>query len=106
MPTDGLVSGPSAYYAQAISINAAHPAAARLWEEFLYSQDPDGGQNLWLKGFARPAELDAMQANGSVDKAALAAIPAVNDPSPFNPTSDQVTAAKNMVTQKWAAAVA
>lgn len=106
VPSDGLVSGPSAYYAQAISINAAHPAAARLWEEFLYSQDANSGQNLWLQGFARPAELTAMQAKGTADKTALAAIPAVNDPKPFNPTSDQVTAAKNVVTQKWAAAVA
>lgn len=103
VPTDGLVSGP---YAQAISINAAHPAAARLWEEFLYSQAADGGQNLWLKGFARPSELTAMQSNGSVDKTAMAAMPTVNDPKPFDPTSDQVTAAKNVVTQKWAAAVA
>ena len=57
-----------AYYAQAISINAAHPAAARLWEEYLYSQDADGGQNGWLRGFARPIELPAMQKNGTADK--------------------------------------
>lgn len=105
-PSDGLVSGPSAYYAQAVSINAAHPAAARLWEEFLYSQDPDGGQNGWLKGFARPVELPAMQKNGKADPTALAAIPSVNDPNPFNPTADQVTAAKAVVTANWAAAVA
>ena len=54
VPTDGLVTG---YYAQAISIDAPHPAAARLWEEYLYSQDADGGQNGWLKGSARPIEL-------------------------------------------------
>jgi putative spermidine/putrescine transport system substrate-binding protein len=105
-PFDGLVSGPSAYYAQAVSINAAHPAAARLWEEFLYSQDTAGGQNGWLRGFARPVELPAMQKNNTADPAALAAIPAVNDPNPFNPTADQVTAAKALVTANWAAAVA
>ncbi len=102
-PSDGLVSG---YYAQAVSINAAHPAAARLWEEFLYSQAADGGQNGWLKGFARPIELPAMQKNGSADATALAAVPPVTDNNPFNPTQDQVTAAKAVVTQKWAAAVA
>ncbi len=102
-PADGLVPG---FYAQAVSINAAHPAAARLWEEFLYSQDADGGQNGWLRGFARPIELVAMQANGKADAAAAAAQPKVNDTNPFNPTQDQVTAAKNVVTQKWAAAVA
>jgi putative spermidine/putrescine transport system substrate-binding protein len=102
-PTDGLVSG---YYAQAVSINAAHPAAARLWEEFLYSQDPGAGQNLWLAGAARPIELVAMQAAGTADKTALAAVPQVTDANPFNPTQAQITAAKNVVTQKWAAAVA
>jgi putative spermidine/putrescine transport system substrate-binding protein len=102
VPTDGLVS---AYYSQAININAPHPAAARLWEEFLYGQGPDDGQNLWLKGYARPIELPAMQKNGSADKAALAKIPAVHDTTGFNPTQAQITAAKNVVTQKWSAAV-
>jgi putative spermidine/putrescine transport system substrate-binding protein len=101
-PSDGLVSG---YYAQAVSINAAHPAAARLWMEFLYSQDQNGGQNGWLRGFARPIELPAMITAGTADKTALALVPPVNDPSPFNPTQAQVTAAKAVVTQKWATAV-
>src|SRR6202047_5312672 len=35
------------FYNQAVSKTAPHPAAARLWEEYLYS---DEGQNLWLKG--------------------------------------------------------
>ena len=52
---DGAIVG--AYYIQAISKDAPHPAAARLWEEFLYS---DEGQNIWLQGFARPVRLDAM----------------------------------------------
>ncbi len=101
-PSDGLVSS---YYAQAVSINAAHPAAARLWEEFLYSQSADGGQNGWLQGAARPIELTAMTTNGTADKTALAAIPQVTDSTPFNPTQAQITTAKNTVTQKWSAAV-
>jgi putative spermidine/putrescine transport system substrate-binding protein len=101
-PADGLVSG---YYAQAVSINAAHPAVARLWEEFLYSQDANAGLNGWLRGAARPIELVAMQKAGTADKAALAAVPQVTDANPFNPTQAQVTAAKAVVTQKWAAAV-
>lgn len=100
VPSDGLVS---AYYAQAVSINAAHPAAARLWEEWLYSVD---GQNGWLRGFARPIQLPALQKAGTADPAADALLPKVTDPSPFNPTPEQVTAAKAVVTQKWPAAVA
>ena len=102
VPADGLVSG---YYAQAISINAPHPAAARLWQEYLYSQESTGGQNGWLAGFARPIELPAMQQAGTANKAALALVPKVNDPKPFTPTQAQITAAKNVVTQKWSAAV-
>ena len=101
-PTDGLVSG---YYAQAISISAPHPAAARLWEEYLYSQKATDGQNGWLAGYARPIELVAMQANGTADKALVSKIPPVTDADPFNPTQDQITKAKAVVTAKWAAAV-
>ena len=54
VPDDALVAG---YYFQAINADAPHPAAARLWQEFLYS---DEGQNLWLAGGARPVRADAM----------------------------------------------
>jgi putative spermidine/putrescine transport system substrate-binding protein len=101
VPSDGLVSS---YYAQAISINAAHPAAARLWEEFLYAHD--GGQNGWLKGFARPIELPAMVTAKTADPAAYSALPKVDDAKPFVPTDAQTTKAKAVVTQKWAQAVA
>jgi putative spermidine/putrescine transport system substrate-binding protein len=101
-PSDGLVPG---YYAQAVSLNAPHPAAARLWEEYLYSQKPTDGQNLWLAGYARPAELTAMQKAGTADTKALAAVPPVTDSNPFNPTQAQITKAKAVVTQKWSSAV-
>ena len=41
------VSPVGGFYYQAINADAPHPAAARLWEEYLYS---DEGQNLWLAG--------------------------------------------------------
>jgi putative spermidine/putrescine transport system substrate-binding protein len=103
VPTDGLVSS---YYTQAINLNAAHPAAARLWEEFLYSQDKGAGQNGWLRGYARPIELPVMMKNGTADKAALKKLPPVNDPHPFAPTQAQITQAQKVVTKNWAAAVA
>jgi putative spermidine/putrescine transport system substrate-binding protein len=40
----------ASHYAQAVNKNAPHPAAARLWEEFLFS---DAGQNLFLKGLPK-----------------------------------------------------
>ena len=66
---DAVVAG---YYFQAINKDAPHPAAARLWEEFLYS---DEGQNLWLEGGARPVRADAMVKAGTIDEAAYDALP-------------------------------
>ncbi|MFL6110693.1 MAG: ABC transporter substrate-binding protein [Catenulispora sp.] len=97
VPTDALFGG---FYNQAISASAPHPAAARLWEEFLYSAE---GQNLWLKGQARPAELDALQKAGTADAAALAALPAVTGTPQFA-TQDQMSAASKLVVAGWAKA--
>ena len=59
IPTDGQYG---AYYCQAISATAPHPWAARLWQEFLYS---DQGQILFLKGYAHPARFaDLRRAEG------------------------------------------
>ena len=62
------------YYVQAISKYAPHPAAARLWEEFLYSTT---GQNIWLEGGARPIELPALVKKGMENKKAYSALPKV-----------------------------
>jgi putative spermidine/putrescine transport system substrate-binding protein len=97
VPSDGLFGG---FYSQAVSATAPHPAAARLWEEFLYSAD---GQNLWLKGMARPAELPALQKAGTADATALAALPAVTGTPQFA-TQDQMTAASKLAVAGWAKA--
>ena len=57
---------------QAINKDAPHPAAARLWQEFLYS---DEGQNLWLKGGARPVRVEAMVKAGHARQGGAAALP-------------------------------
>ena len=44
-------TGYAGYYNQAINKDAPHPAAARLWEEFLYT---DEVQNLWLRAALAP----------------------------------------------------
>jgi putative spermidine/putrescine transport system substrate-binding protein len=98
VPKDGLFS---AYYAQAISKYAPHPAAARLWEEYLYSAE---GQNGFIKGYARPAELTAMQGSNSVDAALAQKLPTVSG-TPSFPTDAQTTAQKATLTQTWASTV-
>lgn len=95
VPSDGLFAQ---YYAQAINKNAPHPAAARLWQEFLYS---DQGQNLYLGGKARPIRLAEMTTAGTVDKALLAQLPPVTGEAKF-PTQAQADAAQKVVAQQWA----
>ncbi|MEA5117024.1 MAG: ABC transporter substrate-binding protein [Propionicimonas sp.] len=94
--------GYAGYYYQAINADAPHPAAARLWQEFLYS---DQVQNLWLAGGARPTRMEAMTKAGTIDAALAAALPQAPDES-FVPTADQSTAAGKLLGEKWAAAIA
>ncbi|MGR7023513.1 ABC transporter substrate-binding protein [Geodermatophilus sp. URMC 62] len=94
VPSDGLFGG---YYSQAVSAYAPHPAAARLWQEFLYS---DEGQNLYLAGGARPVRLPAMQEAGTADADALAALPPVEGTAEF-PTQEQESAAQQVVATRW-----
>ena len=89
------------YYTQAINKDAPHPAAVRLWEEFLFS---DEGQNNWLKGGARPVRMDAMQTAGTLDATAAAALPKVSG-TPVFPTAAQQTAAGAYISAHWKAAV-
>jgi len=99
IPSDGHYAS---YYAQAINKTAPHPAAARLWEEYLYSTQ---GQNLWLQGKARPVELASLVTSGTVDKAAYSSLPQAPSGSQTFPSNDQQTKAKAVVSQQWAAAI-
>ena len=101
IPQNALLGG---YYAQAINKGAPHPAAARLWEEFLYSQAASGGQNLWLAGGARPVEQAAMQSNGSINTSAAGKLPPVSGTPTFLSAS-QSTDAANFLAANWAKAV-
>lgn len=96
---EGAVVG--AYYVQAINKDAPHPAAARLWQEFLYS---DEGQNIWLQGFARPVRLEAMVAAGTVDKEAHARLPQVKG-EPVYLTQAQIEKLQQYLLENWDQAV-
>jgi putative spermidine/putrescine transport system substrate-binding protein len=72
IPSDGVYG---AHYCQAINATAPHPWAARLWQEFLYS---DTGQLLWLKGYSHPARFADMTKRKVVPAALLRALPAAS----------------------------
>ena len=98
VPQNAVVAG---YYFQAINADAPHPAAARLWQEYLYS---DEGQNLWLGGGARPVRANAMVKAGSIDQTAYKALPPVNGTA-VTPTVAQTEKATKYLTANWAKAV-
>lgn len=94
-------TGYAGYYNQAINKEAPNPAAARLWQEFLYS---DEGQNLWLAGGARPVRAEAMAEAGTIDEKLFAALPDAPEDTVV-PSEEQSTAAGELLGEKWAAAV-
>ena len=122
IPSDAVIKGTP--YIMAIPFNAPHPAAARLWTEFLFSQNKGkssmtvgstkgmsgskifssimGGQNIWISGAAHPTTEPAMRAKGL----------AINPPAGFEtpagaklvtPTPDEQTAAKALLKDQWPA---
>ncbi len=95
-PTDVNWGG---YYYQAISAFAPHPAAARLWEEYLYS---DEGQLTWVKGYCAPARLADLTARNAISNDLKAKLP---DPkllaSSTVPSGDQLTKARAAVKDQW-----
>lgn len=96
---DGV--GYAGYYNQAINVDAPNPAAARLWQEFLYS---DEVQNLWLKGGARPVRMEAMIEAGTIDTDLADALPEAPAETVV-PTEEQSENAGALLGEKWAAAV-
>ena len=84
------------YYNQAINVDAPHPAAARLWQEFLFSAE---AQNLWAEGGALPVLAETIRANGEFSEEAEKAVPAVSDLK--SPTSEEAEAANAFLTANW-----
>jgi putative spermidine/putrescine transport system substrate-binding protein len=98
VPPDNAVAG---YYYQAINKDAPHPAGARLWQEFLYS---DEGQNLFAAGGVRPVRADNMMADGTIDKTVADQLPIIDGPVTV-PSPDQTKAATAYLADNWAKAI-
>ena len=89
------------YYNQSINKNAPNPAAARLWQEYLYSPEV---QNLYLAAGAYPATLKAMTDAKTVDDAVLKS---VGEPPAdlVQLTADQATKAAAVLKSGWSKAI-
>ncbi len=122
IPSDAVIKGTP--YFMAIPFNAPHPAAARLWTEFLYSQNKGkgsmdlgsvkgmsgskvfasimGGQNIWIAGGALPIMFDAMAAKG-LNATAPAGYEIPKGAKVITPTPAEQDAAKAILKAQWPA---
>ncbi|MGZ9934663.1 ABC transporter substrate-binding protein [Streptomyces sp. NC-S4] len=98
IPFDGSFAE---YYANGVNKDAPHPAAARLWQEYVFSPE---GQNIRLGAYARPVLMDAMKEDGTLDTAAAENLPTVEG-TPAFPTEAQQQKAKETVNRYWDKAV-
>ncbi len=99
IPSDGQYGG---YYCQAVSATAPHPWAARLWQEFLFS---DQGQILYLKGYAHPARFADLVARKAIPKSVTGALPAswLNSKGAKFASLGQQNKAKVVINTEWPA---
>jgi putative spermidine/putrescine transport system substrate-binding protein len=96
IPASGTLAG---VYVQAISAYAPHPNAAKLWMEYLYS---DEGQLGWLNGYCHPIRFNDMIKRGVVPQEMLDKLPpaAAYEKAVF-PTLDEQSAHKEAVSAGW-----
>ncbi|GAB1380459.1 ABC transporter substrate-binding protein [Pararhodobacter sp.] len=96
VPSDAVLAG---VYVQAISAHAPHPNAARLWMEYLYS---DEGQLGWLAGYCHPIRFNDLAARGVIPQEMMDALPpAESYAAAVFPTLDQVNANRDAVVAGW-----
>ncbi len=122
IPSDAVLQGTP--YNQAINKTAPHPACARLWEEFMYSQNKGkitsqltaadlklsgsalfakilGGQNIFITGGATPVEFPAMVAK-KLNVAPPASITSyAGKLAAVTPNADAQAAAKKILVAAW-----
>ncbi len=93
IPKTGRFGG---VYVQAISAYAPHPNAAKLWMEYLYS---DEGQLLWMKGYCHPIREADLRARNVVPADLSSKLPDVS--GAVFPTTDQLSKANDLITKQW-----
>ena len=101
IPKTGVYGG---FYCQAISATAPNPQAARLWEEYLYS---DEGQLLFLEGYTHPARYADLASRGVIPAAVAAQLPPAAAYAGIQFASQaQLAAATKVLTDQWGPKVA
>ena len=96
IPKTGVIAG---VYIQAISAYAPHPNAAKLWMEFLYS---DEGQLIWLKGGCHPIRYNDMVKRNVIPSDVTANMPpAEMYAKAVFPSIEQINNASKFIADNW-----
>jgi putative spermidine/putrescine transport system substrate-binding protein len=96
VPATGVVAG---VYVQAISAYAPHPNAAKLWMEYLYS---DEGQLGWLKGYCHPIRFNDLAEKGKIPQEMLDKLPPAEAyKKAVFPSLDDQAVSKEAITKQW-----
>jgi putative spermidine/putrescine transport system substrate-binding protein len=96
VPASGVLAG---VYVQAISAFAPHPNAAKLWIEYLYS---DEGQLAWLKGYCHPIRFNDLAEKGKIPQELMAKLPPADAyKKAIFPSLEDQTAAKEVIAKQW-----
>lgn len=101
VPTDGVFGN---YYAQSALVDAPHPNAARLWLEWLLSDD---GANIYAEHGAIPARFQEMKKVGTLTKEAEAGLPDADTLKRISfPNIEQGNKMSQLVVKHWGSQVA
>lgn len=97
-----VLPGPAyvSFYNEAINKDAPHPAAARLWQEWIFS---DQAQALFLEANAVPVRVDALKEAGAADEDLIEAATFGTDSADWvSPDQAQTEAANAVLAERWA----
>lgn len=97
IPSDGSLAGP---YISIVNKTAPHPFAARLWMEYIFS---DEGQLDYLKGYAHPVRYQALQTAGKIPADLAAKLPSSDQYNAIKFVTDTtaLTNATNTLNSNW-----
>ncbi|HYK86978.1 MAG TPA: extracellular solute-binding protein [Ktedonobacteraceae bacterium] len=97
IPSDASIAGP---YVSIVNKTAPHPFAARLWIEYIFS---DEGQLFYLTGYAHPARYQKLVADGKIPADLASKLPASSQYANVKFVTDlsKLTTASNVITQNW-----
>ena len=99
IPSDGSIAGPDISF---VNKTAPDPFAARLWIEYIFS---DEGQLSYLKGYAHPARYQKLVSEGKVPAELAARLPAAEQYANVKFVTDLalLSKASDTVIQNWPA---